>query len=297
MNINRVVSKNTREKSMYDLNDLVRKSISLIDYQLRKRGVTLSLETSEEPLFIRAAYSSILRGMLHLFLDIIKGFENKGFENRESNKEVRVSAEQRGTKAVIEIYDNVPLSHSRGSRYEQCLPDQLSGFGISLVSKIIENEGGIFSFTETTRGRAFKIELSIVEIDSFSVERGFRVLVLDDEEIVRDVLAGYLESIGHDPVVFGSPIEAAEFLRTDVCDIGIIDLRMPEMNGLDFIKLIERDLPRVRIILLTGDIFSIESDLLSRREKLMVLEKPLTLRKLKSTLKFMGEKINEKNKG
>ena len=92
-----------------------------------------------------------------------------------------------------------------------------------------------------------------------SEERGIRVLCVDDHAIVREGLVSLIQG---DPglTMVGEAESAeravAEFLRTKP-DVTVIDLRLPDRDGVEVIKEIRRDFPQARFIVLTsseGDI-------------------------------------------
>src|SRR5882672_4557387 len=66
----------------------------------------------------------------------------------------------------------------------------------------------------------------------------FRYLIIDDEPLARKLIASHasridcLEPAGQ----FGNAIEALNFLRTHDVDLIFLDIQMPEINGLQFIK-------------------------------------------------------------
>jgi DNA-binding response OmpR family regulator len=79
-----------------------------------------------------------------------------------------------------------------------------------------------------------------------------RILVIDDERQVRDMLEEMLRSAGHVVVMASDGEEALEVQRQSRCDLVIADLFMPGRQGLDVIReLRERD-PDLKILALSG---------------------------------------------
>ena len=80
-----------------------------------------------------------------------------------------------------------------------------------------------------------------------------RILVVDDEEEVREILAETLEDFGYHVVTAGSGEEALPILRTDH-DVALVitDVRMPGMSGLDLADEIRRRWPGMKIVLISG---------------------------------------------
>jgi DNA-binding NtrC family response regulator len=80
-----------------------------------------------------------------------------------------------------------------------------------------------------------------------------RVLLLDDEEALRLSLADDLREAGHKVFDFCSPRAALEFLdRSGDLDAIVTDWKMPELNGLDFLRQVRQTVPDVQVIIMTG---------------------------------------------
>ena len=86
-----------------------------------------------------------------------------------------------------------------------------------------------------------------------------RVLVVDDHPIVRDGIAGLI-AVQPDMTMVaqaGNGREAIQQFRTHRPDVTLMDLQMPEMNGLDALMAIRTEFPEARVIMLTtyeGDV-------------------------------------------
>jgi CheY-like chemotaxis protein len=79
-----------------------------------------------------------------------------------------------------------------------------------------------------------------------------RILVVDDDAGVREVLQSMLETAGYRVAVAVNGREALAALRERVFDCIITDLVMPEQEGIETIKLIRRDYPDLGIIAMSG---------------------------------------------
>jgi DNA-binding NarL/FixJ family response regulator len=80
-----------------------------------------------------------------------------------------------------------------------------------------------------------------------------RVLVVDDHPIVRDGIAGLI-AVQPDMTLVGQAgngREAIQQFRTHRPDVTLMDLQMPEMNGLDALIAIRTEFPEARVIMLT----------------------------------------------
>jgi len=79
-----------------------------------------------------------------------------------------------------------------------------------------------------------------------------RVLVVDDEEPIRGMLAHYLERQGYDTSAAGDGSQALELLGRSQFDLVLSDVRMPGMDGLALLGEIVRRHPDTGVLMLTG---------------------------------------------
>jgi DNA-binding NarL/FixJ family response regulator len=80
-----------------------------------------------------------------------------------------------------------------------------------------------------------------------------RILIVDDHAIVREGLVRILEGTGRGWLVAeaASGLQALEWLRRHEAALAIVDLSMPGMPGLDLIRRLRADFPRVRVLVLS----------------------------------------------
>jgi DNA-binding response OmpR family regulator len=79
-----------------------------------------------------------------------------------------------------------------------------------------------------------------------------RILVIDDDQSVRSVLRILLQQSGHQVVTAEDGRSGLETAEEDNFDILIIDIFMPEMDGLETIRLIRKSKSTMPIIVISG---------------------------------------------
>ncbi|MFH1010917.1 MAG: response regulator, partial [bacterium] len=79
-----------------------------------------------------------------------------------------------------------------------------------------------------------------------------RILVVDDEESMREFLTVVLSKEGYSVHAVGSGKEALEALAQDGFALLISDLRMPEMSGLELVALARKRHPQLAVIVITA---------------------------------------------
>ncbi len=79
-----------------------------------------------------------------------------------------------------------------------------------------------------------------------------RILIVDDELIMRESLAGWLERDGHDVHKAESGEEALKKLKDNRYDIMLVDIKMEGMSGLDLLKRVRESDPDVAVVMITA---------------------------------------------
>lgn len=80
----------------------------------------------------------------------------------------------------------------------------------------------------------------------------YKILIVDDDDGVRDSLAFHFEDCEYDVTVAVSGEEAEPLIRKGKFDIAIVDLRLPKLRGDEFIKNVHEDSYPTKFIIYTG---------------------------------------------
>jgi len=112
-----------------------------------------------------------------------------------------------------------------------------------------------------------------------------KVLVVDDEQLVRWFLDRALKKSGYEVITASNIAEAAQKLKTDdTIEVLFLDLRMPEGSGIDLIRQLDLTEKRPKIIVCSAFITpELEDEF--KTKGICMLRKPFKLEELNSTLK------------
>ena len=80
----------------------------------------------------------------------------------------------------------------------------------------------------------------------------YRILIVDDDPVVREVLEQIIMGIGHRPDVAKDGVEGLQKATGSEYEIIFTDLKMPRMGGMDFLKEVKKASPGVSVVVITG---------------------------------------------
>jgi two-component system response regulator HydG len=106
------------------------------------------------------------------------------------------------------------------------------------------------------------------------------ILIVDDDVDLGDSLSDILDTMGFNTTVARSGKEALNIIKAKKFDAIIIDIRMPQMNGVETLHLIKKQFPLISVVMITA---YAEDELIKQAEidgALKVLSKPLDIDRL-----------------
>ena len=78
------------------------------------------------------------------------------------------------------------------------------------------------------------------------------LLVVDDEQEIRDALSRHFRFLGYEVMTASNGVEALEILAHETVAIIISDIMMPVMDGVELLRVVRKEYPMVRLIIITG---------------------------------------------
>jgi DNA-binding response OmpR family regulator len=117
-----------------------------------------------------------------------------------------------------------------------------------------------------------------------------RILVVDDDEALRELVRSQLEGAGYELDEANDGSSAIEKLGTGSYDLMLLDINMPEKSGIDVLRFWKEKALKCRVIMLTGRVgFSIATESLKLGAD-EYITKPFSLEYLMSSIKRVLEK-------
>ena len=262
--------------SSIDVNRLVRKSVEHLD--LKGKNIILNVDLTSKPLMIEAdpdkinqAFKSIVDNAL---LAMPKGgklsvvTESGAILNGTADSYglnsgffVKITITDTGIGMEKEVLDNIftPFYSVDHERY----PEK-KGLGLTFAREIIQNHNGVIDvWSSPNKGSSFSIILALKKTtdyintpveDKKLIMGNESVLLVDDEERILTVGREICKALGYSVIVAASGKEAVKIYKKKKKDINLVvlDMIMPEMNGLETFLELKKINPDIKALLSTG---------------------------------------------
>ncbi len=228
----------------------------------RRQGIAIELEKDlgEVPP-VMGSPTELREVFVNLILNAVQAMPTGGTlviaAHHDPNAGVRVRFEDTGIGMSDAVRQRIfePLFTTKGQ--------DGTGMGLAVSYGIVqEHEGDIAVDSSPGEGTTFTLTFPPAdehaapappEAPAPDAAAPARVLVVDDEELVRSVLAKLLSLNGHTVEGVASGTEAFRIVAANPPDIVFTDYGMPEMSGAEFAQRLRRDHPDLPIVLISGD--------------------------------------------
>jgi CheY-like chemotaxis protein len=117
-----------------------------------------------------------------------------------------------------------------------------------------------------------------------TLQKALKILIIDDDDSVRELLVDVMWSLGHEPTIAVDGREGVTRFKLDRPDAVITDLAMPGLNGWDVVTHIRHEDARAAIVVISGGASMVDVER-ARTESIPLLHKPVRLAELEAALR------------
>jgi CheY-like chemotaxis protein len=245
---------NIAEKSALQVNTAINNALRLAQTTIRKSGVQIELQLGEELPLILGNLQSIEQIILNIIINAIQAIDHEngiirirsGFQPK--NERILIAISDNGPGISADIADKLFLPFVTDKQEEGG-----TGLGLSVTYGLVQAHGGDISF-ETRKGKGTTFTISMPTL--LKREKA-KILIVDDDQTIREMLIEALRQDQQKSYLIEEAtngIEASIKLGTYRPDLLILDLFMPEMDGLEVCRIIknEAELSDMKVIITTG---------------------------------------------
>ncbi|MCX8111410.1 MAG: ATP-binding protein [Syntrophorhabdaceae bacterium] len=301
-NLLNLSKRGTRRDSIVDVNAIIEDLVFILKESYRDMEVKLNLSDMLPP--IKGDETDIQSALLNILVNAKDAMDGKGVISVSTG--IKFLKNKKGF-VVIEIEDNGPgmtkdiIKKAFEPYFTTKKRDNRLGMGLYIAKKVISSHGGAIEIeSKPQEGTRFTIYLPLLytsktgDIDSnkkeeedLSLKPGLNIIVVDDEEFIRDFLKGVLKAAGAHVLEAKDGYEAVDIFKNsrDKIDLIILDMIMPGKKGdevLKEIRLIDED---VKIIISSGFMNERQKQSLKGHHINGFLDKPYTGKALINIIK------------
>ncbi|HSH93439.1 MAG TPA: ATP-binding protein [Roseimicrobium sp.] len=292
-------------RSMADLNELVRRVTSLRQFNIRVAAVDLALELDPKLPQTLTDADQIQQVLLNLINNAIQAMLEAPLP-----RVLTIQSTIKDNLITLAVQDNGPgvppdiIARIFEPFFTTKEVGTGTGLGLSIAHSILtDHQGRIFYENAPKGGARFVMEIPVQElpvapavpekreteavdalppIDPHSV----KILILDDEKSIAELLGEMLGLLGYQPTLSNSAPLALELVRDNDYDVILSDFRMPIMDGRQFYEQAVRLKPRLarRIIFLTGDVVNEDTLEFIESTGTLHLAKPFQLKRIEESV-------------
>jgi len=285
------------QRSPVALNEMVRAAVDMLQYGYRTHGIELEMDLTDALPTVTADGDQIGQVVMNLLVNAqqaLAGAQGARCVRVQTGLEPR--RESREPRVWLRVSDNGPgvAGAARERAFEPFFttkPEGVgTGLGLAVSRSIARDHGGdlMLEAASAQGGASFRLSLPIsgvAEIDTVPAalpELGAplqsRVLVVDDEPELAEVMRDMLESAGHEVAIAESGEVALELLATARFDAVVSDLRMPDMDGAGLWREVSARYPALArsMLFVTGDTLSPDAREFLRGARCASLDKPFS---------------------
>ena len=286
--------KDLESATTLDLNDLAKREADLLERTTLKK-VEIELDLADSLPLVFGDASAISNALMNLCVNACDAMPNGGrltfITHSLGEGFVELSVQDTGEGMAPEV-----LARAMEPFFTTKPAGKGTGLGLSQVYGTMKAHSGTLDI-QSRPGEGTRVSLTFPPANINPLEvapdspapqtesRKLRVLLVDDEELVRRTVVNGLEELGHRSQSATSGLEALRRLNAGMeIDLVILDLNMPGMDGIETLSRMRMIRPKLPVLFATGHADDRIPGILKRFSNVRILMKPFALQDIKQVL-------------
>ena len=242
------------KRNITDLREIAAQSIDVVKPAAARQGVALEVRNCDRPLLVDADHIRIDQILTNVLTNAIKYTPEGGH--------VTLTLSNDGVDGVLEVSDDgVGIAPDRiGNIFELFAQAENAigraqggmGIGLALVRNLVELHGGSVQASSDGigKGSVFTVRLPLASEAAKAIEQDAmqpspnvsgeessrRIVIVEDNKDVRDLLHLRLKRLGHDVVEAPDGLEGLRIVLKEKPDLALVDLGLPGIDGFEVAK-------------------------------------------------------------
>jgi PAS domain S-box-containing protein len=303
------------ERTIVDINEIIEVTLRLRAYELETSNIKVTAKLAPDLPLTVADAGQLQQVFLNLLINaememgLAHGKGKLIVKTEHTDNTIRITFKDDGPGIAKENLERIfePFFSTREA-------GKGTGLGLSICHGIITEHGGrIWAESRQGKGATFIVELPVVAEKRRSIRRQkttrrhkvatkAKILVVDDEPVVRQLVTEVLTAEGHEVETTADGEDALNRIKNNGYSIILVDMKLPGISGGELyerVQMMAGPLAK-RVVLITGDVMGADTEAFITRTKVPCITKPFDVKQLKAEIRRLlasyGPKPTPKSK-
>ncbi len=296
--------KDLQEERPLDLNELTREMNQLLSHTTLKR-IQLQLDLQEDIGLLQGDPGALSHALMNLCVNAIDAMSSGGTLSLRT----RQGSDGGLVLSVVDTGSGMPpevLAKAMEPFFTTKAQDKGTGLGLAMVyGTMMAHEGTFELVSEPGRGTeallSFPASRVLPRVPSaavtpailFAGQKALQVLLVDDDELIREAVTSLLEMLGHTVATAPGGSQALELVQSGrPVDLVILDMNMPGLSGGETLPRLLEQRPGLPVIMSSGYSDHEIAPLLEGRPTVTSIRKPFSLKEFQAKICELNLQVN-----
>ena len=286
------------ERSSFDLREVVDRAISLYGPTIRKRAINIDHSRAAHPLMVQADMNCMEQVIVNLINNAIDAIGDAG--------DITITSFSEGDFAALSVQDSGPgipdelIPKVFDPFFTTKSVDKGTGLGLSICYGIISDHMGDISIENSSPGARITLKIPAIicgapahqpqppapeKTQPHHQDHNALIMIVEDEKDLRELMLDALEP-HYKVLCYTNGREALDNVASENWQLIISDLRMPEIDGMEFFREATRLDPSLkdRFLFTTGDTYDLQVKKFLEETQSQFIRKPFRIKELLSII-------------